>query len=79
MRKKFEYSNGALTIVWQPELCAHAGVCVKMLPQVYRPSKHPWIEAKNASAEQLMAQIRQCPSGALSYKIQTESTSEHKG
>lgn len=33
MGKKIEYTNGELTIVWQPELCQHAGICVKMLPQ----------------------------------------------
>lgn len=77
MRKRYEYSNHEVTIVWQPELCAHAGVCVKMLPYVYRPSERPWINAENASAEQLMEQIRQCPSGALSYKIRPEGTSDN--
>ena len=32
MGKKVEYTNGELTIVWQPEMCQHAGICVKMLP-----------------------------------------------
>ena len=30
MGKKVEYTNGELTIVWQPEMCQHAGICVKM-------------------------------------------------
>ena len=34
MEKKIEYTNGELTIVWKPELCQHAGICVKMLPNV---------------------------------------------
>ena len=38
MGKKIEYTNGELTIVWQPELCQHAGICVKMLPNVYHPN-----------------------------------------
>ena len=29
MGKKIEYTNGELTIIWQPELCQHAGICVK--------------------------------------------------
>ena len=36
MGKQIEYSNGELTIVWQPELCRHAGICVKTLPNVNR-------------------------------------------
>lgn len=39
MGKKIEYTNGELTIVWQPELCQHAGICVKMLPNVYHPKE----------------------------------------
>ena len=33
MGKKIEYTNGELTIIWQPELCQHAGICVKTLPE----------------------------------------------
>ena len=43
MGKKIEYTNGELTIVWQPELCQHAGICVKMLPNVYHPKERPWV------------------------------------
>ncbi|EGJ99974.1 MAG: (4Fe-4S)-binding protein [Prevotella sp.] len=69
MEKKIEYTNGELTIVWQPELCQHAGVCVKMLPEVYNPKDRPWVKPGNATTEQLIAQINKCPSGALSYKL----------
>lgn len=62
-----EYSNGYITVVWKPELCQHAGICVKMLPEVYNPKEKPWIKAENATAEQLKEQISKCPSGALSY------------
>ena len=64
-----EYSNGEITIKWQPKLCQHAGVCVATLPQVYDPKKKPWIAIENASAEELKNQISRCPSGALSYTI----------
>ena len=69
MGKQIEYSNGELTIVWQPELCRHAGICVKTLPNVYHPKERPWIKMENATTEELIAQIKMCPSGALSYKL----------
>lgn len=69
MAEKKEYSNGELTIIWQPGLCQHAGICVKMLPRVYNPKERPWIKIGNATTEKLIAQIKQCPSGALSYKL----------
>jgi uncharacterized Fe-S cluster protein YjdI len=68
MNKVHEYSNGELTIVWQPDKCIHAGVCVKTLPGVYKPGERPWITMENATTAQLKAQIDRCPSGALSYK-----------
>ena len=46
MEKKIEYTNGELTIVWKPELCQHAGICVKMLPNVYHPKKDPGCRLK---------------------------------
>ena len=53
MGKKIEYTNGELTIVWQPELCQHAGICVKMLPNVYHPKERPWVQIENATTEEL--------------------------
>ncbi|WP_303317177.1 (4Fe-4S)-binding protein [Flavivirga abyssicola] len=70
-----EYKNDSLTVVWQPEKCIHAGVCVKTLPEVYNPKDKPWIKPKNANVEALKNQINACPSGALSYK---ETIDENK-
>lgn len=64
-----EYTNGEITIIWQPEKCIHSGVCARMLPNVYRPKERPWINPQNATTEELKHQIECCPSGALSYRI----------
>lgn len=61
------YSNGELTIVWQPGKCIHSGICVRTLPKVYNPKAKPWITIENATTDELKAQIANCPSGALSY------------
>jgi len=61
------YSNGEITIKWQPKLCQHAAVCVKTLPKVYNPKASPWITIENATTEELKNQINNCPSRALSY------------
>lgn len=66
---KKEYSNKKITITWQPKLCQHAGICVKSLPNVYKPKESPWISIENASTEDLISQINKCPSGALSYHL----------
>ena len=64
-----EYTNGEITIVWKPKVCIHAGTCVKKLPKVYKPKEKPWIQIENATTEELKEQIKACPSGALSYKM----------
>lgn len=68
MEKINEYSNDKITVIWKPKLCTHAGICVKTLPKVYNPKERPWIKIENASTKELMSQVSNCPSGALSYK-----------
>lgn len=72
MGKKKEYTNGEITIIWQPEICVHSGICVKTLPNVYKPKERPWIQIENATTEELIAQIKKCPSGALSYRMNND-------
>ncbi len=62
-----KYSNKEITVLWKPKLCIHAGVCVQLLPQVYKPDERPWINIENASTEELKVQIDICPTSALSY------------
>ena len=69
MEKKLEYSTNEITIIWKPDLCMHSGICVRMLPAVYHPKEKPWINATNADTEALVNQINCCPSGALSYRL----------
>lgn len=63
------YTNGEVTIVWRPSICIHSTNCFKGLPQVFNPNKKPWANAEGASTEQIVNQINKCPSGALSYEM----------
>lgn len=48
---KLEYSNGEITLVWQPGLCIHSGNCVKGLPGVFKPKERPWIKVHEAPTD----------------------------
>lgn len=72
MEKK-TYSNGEVTIVWQPKLCIHSGNCVRGLPQVFNSRIQPWINPEGASTNEIIAQVQQCPSGALSFVMNNET------
>jgi len=74
MEKK--YTNGEVTILWKPDLCIHAGNCVQGLPKVFRPKEKPWIQPEEATAQELIEQVKKCPSGALS--ILNEETENEK-
>ena len=39
-----DYTKGDLTIHWKPAKCIHSEICVKTLPEVYKPSEKPWIQ-----------------------------------
>jgi uncharacterized Fe-S cluster protein YjdI len=61
------YSNGEVTVVWQPHLCIHSTICFRELPEVFDPRRRPWVDIHAASSEAITAQVERCPSGALSY------------
>ena len=67
-KKRIEYTNGEIVVVWQPHLCIHSGVCVRMLPEVYNPQERPWVKLENTTTDRIVAQVEKCPSGALSYR-----------
>lgn len=68
-RKVIEYKAKDLTVIWKPDLCIHAGICVKTLPKVYNPKERPWVKPEFATTEELIKQIDACPSGALTYRL----------
>jgi uncharacterized Fe-S cluster protein YjdI len=67
-----KYSNGEITIVWKPNLCTHVAYCFMELPEVFDPSNLPWVNANGASTERIIAQVRRCPTGALTFYRNSE-------
>lgn len=61
------YANQDVTVVWQPDLCRHTGICARGLPLVFNPSRRPWIELEHADTPAIVAQVERCPSGALTW------------
>ncbi len=65
------YSNGEVTVIWQPSLCVHSGICFRGLPKVFDPRRRPWVMLEGTESEQIVRQVEHCPSGALSYERST--------
>lgn len=69
-----EYTNGEVTIVWKNSLCKHAAECVKNNPAVFKPKEQPWITPNNSTTEKIIETVNKCPSGALTYYLNNETT-----
>lgn len=61
------YTNGEITVIWQPDLCRHGGACARGLGDVFNPRRRPWIEMQHADSDRIAAQVDRCPSKALSW------------
>ncbi len=75
------YTEGDLTVRWEPKKCMHSEKCWNGLPQVFDAKRKPWIDLSQAEAETIRKQVRSCPSGALSLpddNEQQKSTSPMK-
>lgn len=64
---KKKYTNGEITVVWEPEKCIHSMICFNGLPQVFDPQKRPWVNIEGAKSDEIAEQVKACPSGALSF------------
>ena len=64
-----KYSNGELTIIWKPDLCIHAAICFRQLPDVFKPGERPWIDPNAATTEELINTIKRCPTKALDFEM----------
>ncbi|HVX50631.1 MAG TPA: (4Fe-4S)-binding protein [Chitinophagaceae bacterium] len=65
--KQLQYTNGGITVVWKPDVCKHSARCVTGLPAVFDINKRPWVTMTGATSGEIAAQIKQCPTGALTY------------
>jgi len=62
------YSLGGVTVIWQPALCHHSGVCARGLPMVFDPRRRPWIQLQYADPAAVTELVERCPSGALTWE-----------
>ncbi len=77
--KTHTYTNGEVTIVWKPGLCIHSKRCWHGLPAVFKPGERPWIHPEGATTAGIIAQVGQCPSGALSIRVNEAGTERTEG
>lgn len=62
------YSNGEITVIWQPAKCNHNGNCWRRLPQVFDTKKRPWVYVHGADSSTIAKVVNECPTQALTWE-----------
>jgi uncharacterized Fe-S cluster protein YjdI len=75
-KETLKYSNNEVTVVWKPKACIHSTICWKGLIEVFNPKQRPWVKIDGAATDKIIEQVQKCPSGALSYFLNTDLTTE---
>ncbi len=70
MSKRLQiYEASGITVTFDPNVCVHAGACVRGLPDVFDAGRKRWVRPELASTEDVAAQVELCPSGALQCRL----------
>jgi GAF domain-containing protein len=56
-----------ITVSFDPNLCKHSGICLRSLPAVFDVRRSRWIQPEAAGANDVVAAVQKCPSGALQF------------
>ncbi|HEX4656929.1 MAG TPA: ferritin-like domain-containing protein [Streptosporangiaceae bacterium] len=63
------YNGVQVTILDNRGTCQHSGLCTDRLPTAFRVGQEPFVAPSGARADEIVAAVRDCPSGALSLAI----------
>ena len=52
-------------------LCQHSGLCTDRLASVFHLGREPFVSPSGGRMDEIIRAVRDCPSGALSYALDT--------
>jgi CDGSH-type Zn-finger protein/truncated hemoglobin YjbI len=76
------YPGQQVTIFDNRGICQHSGFCTDRLSSVFHAGSDPFVSPAGGRADDIIAAIRACPSGALSFAVddaEERATVDHHG
>ncbi|MEZ5777240.1 MAG: CDGSH iron-sulfur domain-containing protein [Paracoccaceae bacterium] len=69
-----DYAGAAVTVTFNPLVCAHAAECARIAPNVFNSAEKPWIQPDKGTRTEIEEVIAHCPSGALALRLDDDLT-----
>ena len=63
------YVGAQVTVFDNRGICQHSGFCTDNLAAVFHQGQEPFVDPNGAQREAIIAAVKKCPSGALSYAL----------
>jgi CDGSH-type Zn-finger protein/truncated hemoglobin YjbI len=63
------YVGSTVTVFDNRGLCQHSGFCTDRLKTVFHSDKEPFVTPSGGRLDEIVAAVRHCPSGALSFAV----------
>jgi CDGSH-type Zn-finger protein/truncated hemoglobin YjbI len=76
------YPGQAVMVFDNRGICQHSGVCTDRLPAVFHAGGGPFVTPGAGRADEIIAAVRACPSGALSFaldNVEERGATDHHG
>ena len=69
--RRDSYVGQQVTVLDNRGSCQHSGFCTERLPSVFRLGEEPFVHPSGGRMDEIIRAVRDCPSGALSYALDT--------
>lgn len=69
--RRDSYVGQSVTVLDNRGTCQHSGLCTERLASVFRLGEEPFVAPSGGRLDEIIRAVRDCPSGALSYALDT--------
>jgi len=71
-----KYTGRDINVYFTVDRCTHVAECVRGAPEVFDPTRRPWVIADAAEPNKIAEVIMRCPTGALHFERKDEGAEE---